>query len=102
MRSIVSSRFLLALKATGTSTLKVVEFLVALKATVDRNINSHCWHDSSSSENYGYRVRKVADSPEKEILNVADLHFSQCAGPTCEGEQCDALCGRPTSDGNVS
>ena len=30
------SRFLVALKATGTSALKVVEILVALKATVDR------------------------------------------------------------------
>ena len=34
-----SSRFLVVLIATGTSTLKVVGILVALKATVDRNVN---------------------------------------------------------------
>ena len=46
--------------------------------------------------------KKAADPPEREILNVADPHFSQCGGPTCEGEQCDAMCGRPTNDGNVT
>ena len=84
----MSSRFLVALKATGTSALKTPtmdRILVALKAIVDKNVNSHCWQYSSSSERYGYRVRKVADSPEMEILNVADSHFSQCGGPTCEG-----------------
>ena len=40
--SIVTSRFLVALKATGTSALKVVRILVAVKAAVDRNVNSHC------------------------------------------------------------
>ena len=35
----MSPRFLLTLKATGTSALKVVEILVALKSTVDRNVN---------------------------------------------------------------
>ena len=40
--SIVSSRFLVALIATGTSTLRVVGILVALKATVDKNVDSHC------------------------------------------------------------
>ena len=40
--SILSSRLLLALTATGTSALKVVGNLVTLKATVDRNVNSHC------------------------------------------------------------
>ena len=34
MGSIVSSRFLVALIATGTSTLNVVGILVAMKATV--------------------------------------------------------------------
>ena len=34
-----SSRFLVVLIATGTSTLKVVGILVALKATVDGNVN---------------------------------------------------------------
>ena len=34
-----SSRFLVVLIATGTSTLKAVGILVALKATVDRNVN---------------------------------------------------------------
>ena len=101
MGSIVSSRFLVALIATGTSTLKVVAILVVLKATVDRNVNSHGWQDSSSSESYGYRVSKVADPPEKEILNVADPHFSQCGGSTYEGKQCNSLCGGPTSEGNV-
>ena len=37
-----SFRFLIVLKATGRSALKVVGILVALKATVDRNVNSHC------------------------------------------------------------
>ena len=42
MGSKVSSSYLvLALKATGTSALKVVGILLALKATVDRNVNSH-------------------------------------------------------------
>ena len=58
--------------------------------------------DSGNSESYDYRVKKVADPPEREILNVVDSHFSQCGRPTCEGEQRDALFGRPTSDGNVS
>ena len=44
----------------------------------------------------------MVDPPEREILNVADQHFSQCGGPTCEGEQDDSLCDGPTSDGNVS
>ena len=49
---------------------------VALKATVDRNVNSHYWQDSGSSESYGYRVEKVADPPEIEILHIVDPHFS--------------------------
>ena len=40
-------------------------------------------------------MKKVADPPEKEILNVADPHFLQCGGPRCEGEQCDSLCNDP-------
>ena len=39
---------------------------------------------SGSSERYGYRVKKVADPPERETLNLADSHFSQCYGSTCE------------------
>ena len=69
---------------------------------VDKNINSHCRQDSNNSESYGYRMRKVADPPEREILNVADPHLSQCAGPTCEGKSCNSLGGGPTSEGNVS
>ena len=30
------------LKATRTSALRVVGILLVLKATVDRNVNSHC------------------------------------------------------------
>ena len=37
--------------------------------------------------------KKVEDPLERETLNVADPHLSQCGGRTCEGEQCDALCG---------
>ena len=48
--SIVSSRFLVALIATGMSTLKVVGILVALEAAVDINVNSHCWQDIGSFE----------------------------------------------------
>ena len=72
-KSIVSSRFLVALIAKGTSTLKVVGILAA---TVDKNVNSHCLQDSSSSESYGYRMKKMADPPEREILNVVEPHFS--------------------------
>ena len=46
----------------------------------------------NSPESYG---KKVADPPEREILTLADPHFSQSGGPTFEEEQCDALCGRP-------
>ena len=95
-------RILVALKATEASALNVVGILIALKAIVDRNVNPHCWQDSGSSENYGYRVKKVADPPEREILNVADPHLSQCGGPSCEGKQCNSLCSGRTSDGNVS
>ena len=49
-----------------------------------------------------YRVHKVANLPEREILNFADPQFSQFGGPTCEEEQCDSLCGGPTGDKNVS
>ena len=98
----MSSRFLVALKATGTTALKIVGISVAPKATVDRNVNSHCWQDSGSSKSYCDRVKKVAEPSEMEILNVADPHFSQCGGPTCEGDQCDSLCGGPTSNGNVT
>ena len=59
---------LVALIATGTSTLKVLGILVALKA----NFSS-----------YGYRGSKVVDPPERKILNVVDPPFSQCGGPTC-------------------
>ena len=52
MGSIVSSKFLVALIATGTPTLKVVGILVALKAMVDRNVTSHCRQDFGSSESY--------------------------------------------------
>ena len=38
------------------------------------------------SESYGYKVKKAADSLEKEELNVLDSHFSQCGGLTCEAE----------------
>ena len=97
--SIVSSRFLVALKAAETSDLKVVAILAALKAPVDRNANSYCLQNSGSSKSYGYRVKKVATRWEREILNVTDPNLSQCGGPTCEE---DSLCGRPTSDENVS
>ena len=86
MVSIVSSRCLVALTATGTSTLKVVGILVALYATVDKKVNSHCLQDSSSSESNVYKVKKVADSPEREIVNLANLNFSQFGVPTCEEE----------------
>ena len=49
---IASSRFLVVLKATGTSALRVVEILIALQATGDRNVKSHCWRNFGSSESY--------------------------------------------------
>ena len=42
MGSIVPSRFIVALKATGNSALNVVGIFAAQKATFDRNVNSHC------------------------------------------------------------
>lgn len=47
-------------------------------------------------------MSKVAGLPEKEILKMADSHFSHCDGPAFEGKQCNSLCGGPTSDGNAS
>ena len=44
----------------------------------------------------------MADTTERTILNVAHPHFSQCGGPTFEGEKCNSLYGGPTCDGNVS
>ena len=41
----MSSRFLVALKSTRNSALKVVESLVALKAAVKMNVNFNCWLD---------------------------------------------------------
>ena len=41
--------------------------LVALKAIVDRNYNSHRWQDSGTSERYCYSVKKVEDPPEIEM-----------------------------------
>ena len=70
----MSSRFLVALKATRTSAFKVVGILLVLKATVDKNVNSHCGQDSDSSESYSYRVEMVADPLERDILNVAGPH----------------------------
>ena len=64
----MSSRFLVALIATGTSALKV-GILVALKATVNRNVISYCLRDFSGSESYSDKVMKVAEPPE-------------CGGPT--------------------
>ena len=40
------------MKATGISALKVDKILVALKATVDGNVNFHRWQDFDSSESY--------------------------------------------------
>ena len=77
---------LVALKATRMSALKVDRILEALKATVNKNVNSHCGQNSGSSENYGWRVKKVADPPEKKILNMADPHFSHCGGSRRQGE----------------
>ena len=98
----MSSRFLVALKAAGTSALKDVGILVALKTTISKNVSSQCCHDFGSSESCGNRVKKVANPSERKMLNVAEPHFSQGGGPIYEGEQCDSLCGGPTSDGNGS
>ena len=75
--------------------------LEPLKATVHRNRNSHCWQDSGKPESYVCRVKKVVGPPKRVMLNVADLHFSQCGGFTCE-EECNSLRGGPTSEGNES
>ena len=59
-----------ALEATGRSTIKVAGILVTIKATVDVNVNSHCWHDFGSSENYSRQECQLPllqdfGSPEK-------------------------------------
>ena len=55
--SIASSRFKVALKATKMSAVKVDRVLAALKTTVDKNVNSHCWQDFGSSKNYVYQLQ---------------------------------------------
>ena len=62
-------------KATEMLDLKVNRILGALKVIV----NSHCCKDSDKSESHGYRVKKVFDQPEKQIVNVTNLNFSQLA-----------------------
>ena len=46
----MSSGALVALKAKGTSALKDVGILVAVKATLDNNVNSHYLQDFGSSK----------------------------------------------------
>ena len=45
----MSPWLLVDLKATGKSAIKVVRILVALKATVESNVNSHCRQDFGSA-----------------------------------------------------
>ena len=58
----MSSRFLVALKATGTSTLKIVKILVVLKAIVDGNINSHWWQSFGSSKKLHCHIPQLTGS----------------------------------------
>ena len=61
MGSIVTSRFLVALLATGTSALKVVGILVALKATVTEEGR---WRTHQKGKSYMWRTHishSVAD-----------------------------------------
>ena len=44
------------------SSFNVVGILVALKATVDRNVNSHCWQDFGSSEKLRRQLRSFTGS----------------------------------------
>ena len=52
MGNIASSKHIVTLKTTGMSALKIDKILAAVEATVDRNINCHCWYNFGSSENY--------------------------------------------------
>ena len=49
--------------------------LVALKSTVNMNVNFHCLQDSGSPGRYGYRVNKEADPPERENVRSGGRRF---------------------------
>ena len=105
MSTTTVDRILIALKAMVTDWKGGrPTFLSVTGPRVRRNNGIHCVKYPQVREMHSFvsYSKKVADPPERKILNVADQHFSQCGRPACEGEQCDALCGRPTSDGNVS
>ena len=57
------------------STPPIDRILVAFRARVDKNLNSLCWPGSSSSESYGYKVKKAADPQEKKMLKKVDPYF---------------------------
>ena len=48
------------------STPTVDRILVAPKARVDRSVNLHCSRGLGGPESYRYRVKKVANPPERE------------------------------------
>ena len=68
------------------STTTVERILVgqATLSTPIVDVKHSLFQVSGSSERYGYRVKKAADPPESETLNVADPHFSQRYRSTCE------------------
>ena len=74
------------------STPAVDKLLVALKATGNKDANSHCWQDPGSSESYDYREEKVVDSSEKRYIKCGGFTFFTVW----------LLCDRPTSEGNKS
>ena len=77
--------------------------LVALKAAVDRNFNSHRLQDSGSSKSDGYRVKKVVNPPGKKKAKCEGATFlTVCGRPICEGEWCNSLCDGSKSEGNES
>ena len=54
----------------------------------------------NSSISYG---KKVEDPPEREVLNLANHVSDSVVDPHVRREeQCDALCGRSTTDANIS
>ena len=60
------------------SILTVEKILVALKAIVERNVNSHRWKDSGILK---ATAKKAADPLEKKIPNIADQHSHSVADP---------------------
>ena len=97
--SIASFRFKVALKDTEMSALKVDRILVFLKATVDRNANSHCWWDFGALK---ARVDKNVNS--QSLQDFGSSGNSGCRVKTVPGplDKENAKCDKPNSSHRVA